>query len=298
MSSPIPVELLVPARPTQLPQAGCGNCLAGCDNGCPCLLNLVSDLSAPSSLSLPPLSLTLSSQPHNHFLLYLSSQPQQSGFGNGEACQENRQEDPAGDSLLLISGPSSWALSLWQRLHQERLDQPGLMVGPSRQMRGWAGARGGGQSSVQVLGWDPEHSGEPGHVVKTGWDKKSEVMEWSWGSRPHLCFRVVSRLPLTEAGTSVLMPRSTDLTCLVRFLPMDWEFPKRAAVFPTRHLIRSTLGVRSVLTEHLPVRGPGLLESRQGARVLLRHPEWLTEPVLGPQCASYQARPPWAHSAG
>ena len=30
VSSPIPVELLVPARPTQLPQAGCGNCLAGC----------------------------------------------------------------------------------------------------------------------------------------------------------------------------------------------------------------------------------------------------------------------------
>ena len=31
MSSPIPVELLVPARPTQLPQTGYGNCLAGCD---------------------------------------------------------------------------------------------------------------------------------------------------------------------------------------------------------------------------------------------------------------------------
>lgn len=205
VSSPIPVELLVPARPTQLPQAGCGNCLAGCD----VTAHVCSTCSQTSQhhLLCPRLHLLSLShpQPHHHFLLYLSP-PSLSNVGlEMEKPAEKPQEAPAGTSLLLTSGPSSslparlltsgplsWGLSLWQRLHQERLDQPGLMVGPSRQMRGWAGARGWGpviragsglgpwtQWVVDQATWSKragtrtaevrEQSGEAGLICASGW---------------------------------------------------------------------------------------------------------------------------------
>lgn len=166
VSSPIPAELLVPARPAQLPQAGQGNCLAGCDltaHVCPaCSQTSQHHLLCPCLhfLSLPH------PQPHHHFLLCLSP-PSLSKVGlEMEKPAGKLSRSPSGNQLtphfqpkLLTSSPSFWVLSLWQRLHRQCLELPGLMVGPSRQMRGWARARGWGPSSVQVLGWDPGRSG-------------------------------------------------------------------------------------------------------------------------------------------
>ena len=185
---------------------------------CPRLPSLLSDLSAPSSLSLPPLPLTSSSPSLSP--LPVSAQPQQGGFGNGEACWETvkkPQREPAYSPLpaqaphfrpkLLTSGPSFWVLSLWQRLRQQCLELPGLTVGPSGQMRGWARARGWGPGIRAGAGLGPWAQWVVDQAMwsKRAGARKAEVTERS-GEASLICAS-------SDRGWHIsLMPRSTDLT--------------------------------------------------------------------------------------
>lgn len=144
-------------------------------------------------------------QPHNHFLLYLSP-PSLSKVGlEMEKPAKKQTRRPSGNQLAphfrsKLLGPlpvaetpprapgPAWPYG-WSFQADEGLGR-GQRVGSGHPCRCWAGTLG-------------TVSGEPGHVVKTGWDKKSRGNGMVMGGRPHLCFRVVSRLPLTEAGTSV-----------------------------------------------------------------------------------------------
>lgn len=202
VSSPIPAELLVPARPAQLPQAGPGNCLAGCDltaHVCPaCSQTSQHHLLCPCLhfLSLPP---------HHLFLLCLSP-PSLSKVGlEMEKPSGKLSRSPSGNqltphfrpkllgSLPVAETPPTVPGAAWPDGGSFPADEglgPGERMGSGHPCRRWAGALG-------TVG------GGPGHVVKTGWGQEGGGDGTVGGGQPHLRFRVVSRLPLTEAGTSV-----------------------------------------------------------------------------------------------
>lgn len=101
------------------------------------------------------------------------------------------QREPAYSSLpaqaphfrpkRLTSSPSFRVLSLWQRLHQQCLELPGLMVGPSLQMRGWAWARGWGPVICAGAGLGPWAQWVVDQAMWSKWagTRKAEVTERS-----------------------------------------------------------------------------------------------------------------------
>ena len=210
VSSPIPAELLVPARPAQLPQAGRGHCL-----GCGLTAHVCPACSQTSQHHLLcPCLHFLSLPPHHHFLRCLSL-PSLSKVGlEMEKPAGKPSRSPSGNQLtphfrpkLLTSGPSFWVLSLWQRLRQQCLELPGLTMGPSGQMRGWARARGWGPGIRAGAGLGPWAQWVVDQAMwsKRAGARKAEVTERS-GEASLICAS-------SDRGWHIsLMPRSTDLT--------------------------------------------------------------------------------------
>ena len=201
------------------------------------LLFLNPTCASESSLSSPPLALTFSPPASSSLSpLPVSSQPQQRGFGNGEACRETSRS-PSGNQLtpyfrpkLLTSGqaPHFWSTLLGPLPVAEtppRAPGPAWPDGWSFQADeglGWGQRVGSGHPCKFWAGTLGTVGGGPGHVVKTGRDQDGRGKGAVRGGRPHLRFRVASRLPLTEAGASVWCPGAQTWPCLVRFLPTGW----------------------------------------------------------------------------